>query len=228
LTRGQAQCRISRPLSQVIVTRKGRSIAVAQENIKLFSKLSWVKFFFPNLYKALSILTVEAEFQRERIDDLAKEVYGMRKKIFEIAEFDDELKETAMRSNAEAVKRAEILQAKEWEVVFKAERSDTPAKENEQAAPECPIHGLDEKTVEVMRENICSILFIEPKKSPMLDSYIRSIHESGAQQQLENMSEYILKNFYIYKKEEFPVPTEDVEIYMTRVTDLSEFLSFFR
>jgi hypothetical protein len=103
------------------------------------------------------------------------------------------------------------------------------AKEVEVSAPDCPLATLSDKELEAIA--IVGDFFMRQAKDPdntRTAPFIRAIYQLGAQQQLENMSEYILENFYIYKVEKAAPPYENFETFNRKVTTLSDFLSFFR
>jgi hypothetical protein len=190
---------------------------------------NFVKFLLPDVYRAISYLNTRLKFQRDRIDDLAKEVYDMRKTFKENTEFDDQLKKIIEKDWRVEVKVADQT--------VSAERSEAPAREEAKAitidvnlkVKKCPhaIASLSDHQV----ENIKNSLYMSQAADPdgkRLSEYIRQIYSLAADQQLENMSEYIMQEFYVYYDMHKTTPAEYAETFTRKIATLSEFLEFFR
>jgi hypothetical protein len=191
---------------------------------------NFVKFLLPDVYRAISYLNTRLKFQRDRIDDLAKEVYDMRKTFKDNTEFDNELKKLIAKDWASAERSEALKEAS-------AERSEAPAREEAKAitidvnlkVKKCPhaIASLSDHQV----ENIKNSLYMSQAADPdgkRLSEYIRQIYSLAADQQLENMSEYIMQEFYVYYDMHKTTPAEYAETFTRKIATLSEFLEFFR
>jgi hypothetical protein len=197
---------------------------------------NFVKFLLPDVYRAISYLNTRLKFQRDRIDDLAKEVYDMRKTFKENTEFDDQLKKIIEKDWRVEVKVADQTVSAERSDAT-AERSDATAREEVKVVTadedlkvkKCPhaIASLSDHQV----ENIKNSLYMSQAADPdgkRLSEYIRQIYSLAADQQLENMSEYIMQEFYVYYDMHKTTPAEYAETFTRKIATLSEFLEFFR